>query len=76
MQKTKKNENLLPYEVIIAGSQRDIDAINTIVAHYRPYVLKLSLRKEGDRYCVDEELRNRLEAALIAKTLDFKVCNI
>ena len=71
MQKTKKNENLLPYEVIIAGSQGDIDAINTIVAHYRPYV-----RKEGDRYCVDEELRNRLEAALIAKTLDFKVCNI
>ncbi len=55
MQKTKKNENLLPYEVIIAGSQGDIDAINTIVAHYRPYVLKLSLRKEGDRYCVDTD---------------------
>ena len=46
--------------------------MDKILKHYKPYIAKLSIRTDGDKSYIDEELRERLEAKLIAKTLEFE----
>ena len=76
-QKNKRTEeNLLPFHIIKAASEGDVEAIQKVLEHYEWYILKLSTRKMYDEfgqthYCVDETLRKRLETKLIAKTLAF-----
>lgn len=67
---------LLPYSVIKAATEGDIEAIQKILQYYQGYILKLSTRKLYDEhgyphYWVDETLKNRLETKLIAKILQF-----
>ena len=71
-----EEKNLLPFQLIKAASEGDIAAINTVLKHYEGYITVLATRKMFDEfgqvhYCVDETLRQRLEAKLITKTLGF-----
>ena len=73
-----KHKELLPFPVIAAASNGDVDAINAILKHYEGYIASLSLRRvydeDGNGYTiVDEELRRRLETKLIVKILSFEV---
>lgn len=73
-----KHKELLPFPVIVAASNGDVDAINAVLKHYEGYIASLSLRRvydeDGNGYTiVDEELRRRLETKLIVKILSFEV---
>lgn len=75
--KQTEKRNLLPFHIIKAASEGDVEAIHAVLAHYEGYIAKLSTRKMYDEfgqvhYCVDETLRRRLETKLIAKTLAFR----
>ena len=75
--KRKEEKNLLPFHIIKAASEGDVEAIHAVLAHYEGYIAKLSTRKMYDEfvqvhYCVDETLRRRMETKLIAKTLAFR----
>lgn len=70
--------DLIPYHVIKAASEEDIDAIMQIVKHYEGYIRKLSTRymydESGTLRCyIDEELRLRLKTKLIEKVLSFEI---
>lgn len=78
MKKSKKQKcafDLLPFHVE-AASTGDTEAIQAVLKHYEGYITVLATRKMFDEfgqvhYCVDETLRQRLEAKLITKTLGF-----
>lgn len=81
--KKRKNKQfaLLPYSTIKAATQGDVDAIQAVLNHYSPYILKLSSKtlfdENGDSYFyIDEEKRHRLEIKLITIILQFDVNNI
>ena len=74
----KKQRDLLPFHIIAAASNGDVDAINAVLKHYEGYIASLSLRRvydeDGNSYTiVDEEIRHRLETKLTTKILEFKV---
>ena len=69
---------LPPVSAIIAASSGDTEAIYTILQHYDSYIVRLSTRPLIDSagntyYCVDEEMRNRLQIRLITRTLSFQI---
>ena len=73
-----KKANLLPFHIIKAASEGNVEEINEVVDHYEGYIIRLSIRKMYDEYgqvhyCIDETLRRRLETKLITKVLDFKI---
>lgn len=73
-----KKADLLPFHIIKAASEGDVEAINTVVDHYEGYIIRLSILKMYDEYgqvhyCIDETLRRRLQTKLITKVLDFKI---
>ena len=68
----------IPYRLIKQAIDGDIEAINQIREHYRPYFSKLSLRLMQDEYgmthiVVDEVLRGQLESRLLTMILNFEV---
>lgn len=70
--------NLLPFHIIKAATEGDVEAINAVLRHYEGYIASLSTRKLFDTYgklyyYVDETLRRRLETKLITKILDFEL---
>ena len=74
--KLRNEARLLPYHVIAAATQGDVDAIATVLKHYEGYIIALSTRRLFDEYgnpvlCVDDDIRRRLEAKLITKVLEF-----
>lgn len=80
IKRCKKNneKNLLPFHIIKAASESDVEAINIVLKHYEGYIVHLSTRKLYDEagqlhYCVDETLRRRLETKLITKIIDFEI---
>ena len=73
-----ERKNLLSFQVIVAASNGDVDAINQVLKHYEGYIITLSTRMLYDEYgnphiCVDETIRRRLQTKLIAAVLNFKV---
>ena len=75
---TKYSEiKLLPFDVIIAATQGDTNALRKVTEHYDSYIAKLCMRsfrgKNGDYYYVDEEMRNRLKMRLVERTIKFKL---
>ena len=61
-----KKADLLPFHIIKAASEGDVEAINTVVDHYEGYIIRLSILKMYDeygqvQYCIDETLRRRLK---------------
>lgn len=74
------NARLLPFHVIKAASEGNVEAITVVLRHYGKYIGKLSIRRLYDEYgqphyCVDETLRRRLETRLIEKALSFQILN-
>ena len=69
---------MVPFSVIVAATDGDIEAVNQIVKHYSGYIAKRSLRPMKDEYgnqhmVVDETLRRRIETRLITKILSFEI---
>jgi len=69
---------MIPFSVIVAATDGDIEAVNQIVKHYGGYIAKRSLRPMKDEYgnqhmVVDETLRRRIETRLITKILSFEI---
>lgn len=76
--KPKAKPDLLPFPVIAAATNGNVDAINAVVKYYAAYIAALSTRKLYDEsgcshWCVDEEMRHRLETKLITRILTFKL---
>lgn len=76
--KTKAKPDLLPFPVIAAATNGNVDAINAVVKYYAAYIAALSTRQLYDEngtpvLCVDEEMRRRLETRLITRILNFKL---
>lgn len=76
--KPKAKPDLLPFPVIAAATNGNVDAINAVVKYYAAYIAALSMRKLYDEnccshWCVDEEMRRRLETRLITRILNFKL---
>ena len=74
----KINNSLIPFPVIVAASNGDVDAINAMLKHYEGYIASLSIRQVYDEAgkgytIVDNDLRRRLETKLITKILEFKI---
>lgn len=75
---TYRGSTMLPFPVIAAATQGDVDAINAVLKHYEKYILALSARELHDDYggtfiFVDEEAKRRLETKLITKILTFNI---
>ena len=74
--KSNGKTRLLPFSVIEAASNGDVDAINKVLNHYEGYIIMLSTRRMYDEqgiphFFVDNELRRTLETKLIVKILQF-----
>ncbi|MCI1136593.1 helix-turn-helix domain-containing protein [Enterococcus gallinarum] len=68
----------VPFKVIVQANEGDVVAINQIREHFRPYIIRHSLRfikdEVGQKHLVvDEVLSARLETRLITKILAFKI---
>lgn len=77
-QKAMYDQYLLPCKTIIAASKGDVEALNTILKHFEPYINALSVRTLYDENgqavpYYDQELKRILETQLIVNTLRFKV---
>ncbi|HAC0715868.1 TPA_asm: helix-turn-helix domain-containing protein [Listeria monocytogenes] len=75
---TYRRTILIPYEIIVAASEGDAEAIQLVLDHFAGYIVTLSTRVLFDEFgtphvCVDEDLRRRIEAKLISKLLLFNV---
>lgn len=74
-----KNVKPLPLPVILAAMEGDGQALAVVLNHYKDYIRCLSVRKLKDDcgneyFCVDEDMRLRLEAKLIYSIVsDFKL---
>lgn len=73
-----KHRALIPYQTLVLATQGDIDAIETVIRHYKGYIITLAMKQVydqyGDSHCiVDDVLRGRLEAKLITTILNFKI---
>ena len=68
---------LVPYPIILAATKGDPEAMKLVVQHFSGYIASLSMRKLYDErgnayYCVDEDIRERLQAKLMRTVLRFK----
>lgn len=73
---TRVKNVLVPYPIIVAAVRGEPDAVNKVIQHYSRYITACSTRVSYDtygkpRFCVDEELRRRLETKLIVSILEF-----
>lgn len=70
--------SLLPFSIIGAASNGNVDAISAVLKHYEPYIAALDTRRLYDEngvphLCVNDELRKTLEIELITKILAFEI---
>lgn len=75
--KQRSEKHLLPFHIIKAASEGNVDAIHVVLKHYESYITALSTRCMYDEFgqayfSVDETLRKRLETKLITKAVSFK----
>lgn len=74
----KKNRSLVPFSTITAASAGNEEALRAVVKHYERYIIRLCTKyyvdKHGEEYSyIDEELRQKLEIALIVATMKFEI---
>jgi len=74
----QKSGDLLPFHVIEAAANGDVDAINKVLKYYESYIITLSSKRlydeDGKAYVIiDDEMRRTLETKLITKILQFDV---
>lgn len=73
----KKNKHVA-FEIIVAATDADKEAIKKVLDFYDGYISKLSLRKMYDDYgnvymVVDSELKGRIQTAVMNMILNFQV---
>ena len=73
----KKNKNL-SFDIIVAATDGDKEAIKEILKFYDGYISKLSLRKMYDDYgnvymVVDGELKGRIQTAVMNMIFNFQI---
>ena len=73
----KKNKNL-SFDIIVAATDGDKEAIKKALDFYDGYISKLSLRKMYDYYgnvymVVDSELKGRIQTAVMNMILNFEI---
>lgn len=78
MKNQKTRNRLLPFPVVFAAAQGDVEAMNTVLNHYSGCINKLAARSARDESgrvysYIDEELRSRLKIRLIMRTLAFNI---
>lgn len=69
-----KNRKEVPYSVIVAATQGDPDAIDTILSHYDSYIDYHSRRTLYDEYgnphsAIDPEIKQRIRTKIIDKII-------
>lgn len=72
-----KNRHL-PFDVIVAATNGDKNAIKKVLNFYDGYISKLSLRPMYDDYrnvymVVDGELKGRIQTAVMNMILNFEI---
>ena len=72
------SRSMIPFECIEKAVNGDLEVVDCIKEHYRPYYSKLSLRLMKDKYgnthmVVDEILRSRMENRLLMMILNFEI---
>ena len=75
---TRAQNALVPYSIIAAAVRGEPDAVNRVIQHYSRYIAAYSTRTSYDAFgnpyfCVDEQLRRRLETKLIVSILKFDI---
>ena len=79
MDKAQNNKHtLLPFAVIEAAANGNVEAINAVLTHYEPHIAALATRRLYDEngvphLCVDDELRKTLEIKLITTITTFSM---
>lgn len=73
-----KDQENIPFAVIVAATNGDEAAIQEILDFYDGYISKLSLRKLYDEYgnvymVVDSELKGRIQAAVMDMIANFEI---
>lgn len=68
----------VPFALIVAASDGDEEAIRQVLDFYDGYISKLSLHPLYDEYgnvymVVDNELKGRIQSALINMILNFEI---
>lgn len=82
MEKAQNHKHsLVPFLVIEAASNGNVEAINAVLKHYEAYITALATRylydENGVQHLfVDDEKRKRLEIKLITKILDFEILKV
>ena len=76
--RAKSKHDLLPFPIIAAAINGNVDAINAVVKHYAGDITARSTRQLFDEngmpvLFVDDEMRRRLETKLITRILSFKL---
>lgn len=72
------NNIKIPFALVVAGSDGDTEAIQQILDSYDGYISKLSLRRLYDEcgnvhMVIDEELKGKIQNAVIQMILNFKI---
>ena len=70
--------NILPFPVIVLAVQGDILALEQVVKHFEPYIIKLSQKTLFDEMGsphihVELETKRRLETKLMVALLKFEI---
>lgn len=73
----KTQNNLPPFDAIVAAMKEDTEAMDKLIRFYQPYIRKLATTELYDatghvHSAVDEQLCRQLESKLIASILKFK----
>ena len=74
----KPKRETLPFAVITLAIHGDVEAMNHIVKHFGPYIIKLSQKTLFDKdgtpsIHIDPETQRRLETGLIIAILRFEL---
>jgi hypothetical protein len=70
------NKEVLPFPVIVLAVQGDVLAVNKVLKHFEPYIIRLSQKTLFDEMGnphihVEPEIKRRLETRLIVTILQF-----
>ena len=77
MLKTRKYK-LIPFHLLVDAQEGDVESINQVIEHFRPYMRKLSQKKTFDEYWnfrsqIDPEIEKQLKTKLILAISRFKL---
>ena len=74
----RRDNRLLPFDVIQKATSGDEEALRTVLANYDGYIRTLAIRMSvgedgGKHYAVDEEIRGRLQGKLMKAVMQFDI---